>query len=123
MSQGIADGLDAALLVDLQRPKNAEVIVVPLVVRTRTVALLVGDWGDAGLDREAVFHVTAFCGVVSKAFERIIVRRKLEGFVAGSRSGLAGRVDASVPKSQPSPEPPTSDVSSPRPSRRKCRPR
>jgi hypothetical protein len=98
----VPDSLDAELLRDLQRPRNTEVVVVPLVVRTRAVALLVGDCGDAGIDREATDEVGRFSGVVSKAFERIIVRRKLEGFVAGSRktgpegsAERAGHVDAS----------------------------
>jgi hypothetical protein len=96
MGSAPADGLDAALLADLQRPRDTEIVVLPLVVRTRAVALLVGDCGDSGLDRDALDQVTAFCGVVSKAFERIIVRRKLEGFVAGSRSGAAAPADGSM---------------------------
>jgi hypothetical protein len=88
------DGLDAVLLADLQRPRNTEMAVVPIVVRTRAVALLVGDCGEAGIDRTALRQITELCGIVSRAFERIIVRRKLEGFVAGGLGGAAGRVEA-----------------------------
>lgn len=77
-----ADGLDAVLLADLQRPRGVEVAVVPLVVRTRAVAIVIGDCGDAGLDRPGVKEVTTFAAIVGKSLERIIVRRKLEGFVA-----------------------------------------
>ncbi|MGD0679735.1 MAG: HEAT repeat domain-containing protein [Polyangiaceae bacterium] len=91
-----AEGLDAVLLADLERPPNSEVAVVPLVVRTRAVALLVGDCGEAGVDRQGVNEVAAFCAVIGKAFERIIVRRKLEGFIAGSRAGMPGRIDPST---------------------------
>jgi hypothetical protein len=89
-----ADGLDAVLLTDLQRPRDAEMAIVPLVVRTRAVALLVGDCGEAGIDRGSVQQIVAFSGVIGKAFERIIVRRKLDGFIAGSHSTGIGRVDA-----------------------------
>ena len=94
------DGLDAVLLSDLQRPGDAEIAVVPLVVRTRAVALLVGDCADAGIDRDAIQQVFAYARVVGKGFERLIVRRKLEGFVAGSRAsgegGGEGRASAAA---------------------------
>jgi len=94
------DGLDAELLADLQRPASVEIAVLPVVVRTRAVALLVGDCGDTGIDRDALRQIVDFCALVSRAFERIIVRRKLEGFVAGSRGSGQHRFDTSslVPK-------------------------
>ena len=90
------DGLDAVLLADLQRPRDAEMAVIPIVVRTRAVGLLIGDCGDAGIDRPSLRQVTELCGVVSKAFERIIVRRKLDGFIAGARTASSGRVQAAM---------------------------
>ncbi|HEY8087829.1 MAG TPA: hypothetical protein VIF09_08290, partial [Polyangiaceae bacterium] len=101
-----ADGLEAELLADLGRPRAAEIALVPLVVRTRVVAILMGDCGDHGIDRGSLQHVVAFTGVIGKAFERIIVRRKLDGFIAGSKGGDAGRVKpASVPPKKASPPP------------------
>jgi len=91
-----ADGLDAELLADLQRARDAEIAVVPLVVRTRAVAILVGDCGEHGVDRTTVQQIIAFASVIGKAFERIIVRKKLDGFIAGSQGTAAGRVDASL---------------------------
>jgi hypothetical protein len=104
-----ADGLDAVLLADLQRPRDAEMAIVPLVVRTRAVAMLVGDCGDAGIDRGSVQQIATFSGVIGKAFERIIVRRKLDGFIAGSRSTTMGRVDPAqvAPKKPTAPPPPS----------------
>jgi len=97
-----ADGLDGELLADLQRPRSAEIAIVPLVVRTRAVALLVGDCGDASIDRASVQQVIGFSGVIGKAFERLIVRRKLAGFIAGSSKGSSvGRVDASQVEAKP----------------------
>jgi hypothetical protein len=96
IAKAAAEGLDAVLLADLQRARDAEIGVVPLVVRTRAVAILIGDCGDSGIDRASLQQVATFSGVVGKAFERIIVRRKLEGFIAGSREGSAGRVEPST---------------------------
>jgi hypothetical protein len=89
------DGLEGVLLADLQRPRDIEVAFVPLVVRTRTVALLFGDCGPAGIDRANISQVTAFAAEVGKAFERIIVRRKLDGFVAG-KGPAVGKVDVAA---------------------------
>jgi hypothetical protein len=107
VSKAAPDSLDAVLLTDLHRPRDAEMAIVPLVVRTRAVAILIGDCGDAGIDREAVKQVVAFSGTVGKAFERIIVRRKLDGFIAGGAGGresAAGRVSSSMVPSKPSRE-------------------
>jgi hypothetical protein len=73
------EGLDRVLLTDLGRPGRGPVVVVPVVLRTRVVALLYGDSGDAGVDDAAVREVTAFAREVGAAFEKIIVRKKLEG--------------------------------------------
>lgn len=103
------DGLDAVLLSDLQRSRDAEIAMVPLIVRTRAVAVLMGDCGAAGIDKASVQHVVAFAGIIGKAFERIIVRRKLEGFIAGRASGESGRVDpAMVSAKRKSSRPPPS---------------
>ena len=80
------DGLDAVLRADLQRPRDAEMAIVPLVVRTRTVAILLGDCGEAGVEMAGFQQVTEFATVVGGALERIIRRRKLEGFAAGARA-------------------------------------
>jgi hypothetical protein len=84
-------GLDAELMADLQRPRSVEAAFVPVIVRTRAVAVLVGDCGDHGVERTASAQVIAFASVIGKAFERIIVRRKLDGFIAGSKGSAAGR--------------------------------
>lgn len=88
------DGLDAVLLADLQRTTRAKVLVVPIVVRTRAVALFLGDCGELGVDASTANEVATFAAAVGHGFERIIVRRKLHGFIAGSTSSNVGRVDA-----------------------------
>jgi hypothetical protein len=92
VGRAVEGGLDMVLLGDLQRPRDVEVVVLPMVVRTRAVALLVGDCAESGIDREAVQQVLTSARIIGKCFERIIVRRKLEGFVAGSRTPGEGRI-------------------------------
>jgi HEAT repeat protein len=87
-------GIDAVLLGDLDRKLvRSDVIVVPLVVRNRVVALLYGDAAEAGVDRDAVADVVQFAVAAGQAFERLIMRKKLGGFTAGSKDTNAGRVD------------------------------
>jgi hypothetical protein len=104
-----ADGLDAVLLADLHRGREAEMAIVPLVVRTRAVAILIGDCGEAGIERTSVQQVVAFSAVIGKAFERIIVRRKLSGFAAAPGESPSSRVPSSMvpPKARANPAPRT----------------
>ena len=51
------DGLDAVLMSDLSRPGKTLCIVMPVVVRTRVVALLLGDGGETGIDKERLKSV------------------------------------------------------------------
>lgn len=86
ISKAPTDGLDSVLMTDLQRPLDGEIAVVPLVVRTRAVALMLGECGETGVDRDGVGAITSLASSVSQALERIIMRRKLEGFVVGKTS-------------------------------------
>jgi hypothetical protein len=101
VGRALEGGLDMVLLGDLQRPRDVEVAVVPMVVRTRAVALLVGDCAESGIDRDAVQQVLTCARIIGKCFERIIVRRKLEGFVAGSRIPGEGRITPAVSIAEP----------------------
>jgi hypothetical protein len=83
-------GLDPVLLADLQRRTTGEVLVVPVVVRTRVVALFYGDSGDSGVEPASVREVLPFALQIAKAFEKIIVRKKLQGFLASSGGGGGG---------------------------------
>jgi Type II secretion system (T2SS), protein E, N-terminal domain len=110
-----ADGLDAVLLADLQRPRDGRMAVVPVVVRNRVVALLLGDCGDASVERDGLQQVAALSAVVGKALERIIVRRKIEGLAlppgrssdpAALAASPPGPDGSNAPPSQPSQPPP-----------------
>jgi hypothetical protein len=92
------------------------VAVIPVLVRMRAVALLVGDCGEAGIDRGSLREVVDFCGVVRKAFERIILRRKLDGIIAGKRtSGQSRTVDHPSPAATNEEQPVSAEASPPQP--------
>jgi hypothetical protein len=66
------------------------------------VALFLGDPGDHELDRDVVREIGAFASSVGLAFEKLIVRRKLSGFMAGTAGVGTGKIDAGLvsPKSK-----------------------
>lgn len=74
-----SDGLDAVLMSDLGRNGKTVCAVLPVVVRTRVVALLLGDGGETGIDATTLSDVEGIVGQATAAFERVIVRRKLKG--------------------------------------------
>lgn len=86
----VSTGLDGVLLADMGRPVGPPVLVTPVVVRGRTVALLYADNGANGVDAQGAADVVAFCGIVGRTFEQLIVRKKLglpPGSVPRVRSG------------------------------------
>jgi hypothetical protein len=73
------DSLDAELRADLQLGAGGEMAVIPLVVRSRSVALVLGDCGDGGVDNEALDQIGACGTTIGRAFERLIIRKKKDG--------------------------------------------
>lgn len=88
------DGLDAQFIGDLHRGIRAAVAVVPVVVRTRAVAMLYGDAGDVAVTRDAISDVVSFAQLAGQAFEKLILKKKLGGFTGGSASASEGRVSS-----------------------------
>jgi hypothetical protein len=86
------DGLDAVLMSDLGRSGKTVCAVLPVVVRSRVVALLLGDGGETGIDAATLADVDGVVGQATAAFERLIVRRKLRG-----SNMPAGMSDSSAP--------------------------
>ncbi len=91
------DGLDAILMSDLGRPGTSVVVVVPVIVRTRVVALLLGDGGETGIDAQTLSDVEGIIASASAAFERLIVRRKLKGTVPPGTSTSTMPLGMSMP--------------------------
>ena len=83
------DGLDAVLMNDLARSGRTLCVVLPVIVRTRVVALLLGDGGDTGIDATTLADVEGIVTAATAAFERLIVRRKLKGSVQPPAVGSA----------------------------------
>jgi len=71
------EGEDQKLREGLGRKTKASVLVLPIIVRDRTVALLYGDRGDDGVELATVGEVLALAPLCGQALERIILRKKL----------------------------------------------
>jgi hypothetical protein len=102
------EGLDTVMLGDLHRGARAAVAVIPVIVRTRAVAMLYGDAGDSAVLRESIADVVTFATFAGQAFEKLILKKKLGGFTGGSASAAEGRVSsnaasAMAPKSTSNP--------------------
>ena len=96
------DGLDAVLMNDLGRSGKTVCVALPVIVRTRVVALLFGDGGESGIDMATLADVEGIVAAATAAFERLIVRRKLKGSINPGGLGessppRAGGAGASVP--------------------------
>ncbi len=88
-----AEGLDVVLMGDLDRNQGTAILVVPVVVRSRVVALFLGDGGESGVDGASQGEVATCAALVGQSFERLIVRRKLQGFSGASVQPPPARVD------------------------------
>ncbi len=74
------EGLDADLIRDLGREgarPGRSVALLPLLIRTRAVAILFGDDGEADVTLAGLGDVISFTALAARALERILVRKKL----------------------------------------------
>jgi hypothetical protein len=69
-------GLDADLRSDLARPAQHDVLVLPIVMRGRCVAMLYGDDGDRRVEYGEIGDVVAMASLLSAALERVLLRKK-----------------------------------------------
>jgi hypothetical protein len=111
-----ADGLDDVLWKDLQLTKRNPVLVVPVVVGKRVVALLLGDSGEAGPDEGAKKDVASFARHVGHAFQRLIVAKKKS---QQQSRPPAVRHDTEEMKAAPAPETQASPAVEPEPARQR----
>jgi hypothetical protein len=86
-------GLDGVLMADLKRDMRSQVLVIPIVVRSRVVAFFIADDGPAGIDPSSQGEVTTVAALVGREFERLIVRMKLSGFSGDVAAADQRRVD------------------------------
>lgn len=71
------DGLDLSLTKDLKRKAGRIVLLLPIELRGRCLLVLYGDHGNADVTLEDIGDVIAFAPLVTSAFERLIVKKKL----------------------------------------------
>lgn len=72
-----ANALDAEIAGRLGRKAGRAVLLLPVVLRGRTVLLVYGDFGANDVVLEALGGVIAFAPLVGNALEALVVRRKL----------------------------------------------
>lgn len=71
-----ADGLDAVIAADLERPPGGDVLVAPVVVGSRVVAFVYGDDEGSPIVTPEVSEVFAVIAEAGAALARIILRKK-----------------------------------------------
>jgi hypothetical protein len=77
-------GLDGALARDLERRPGPQVLLLPVLVRSRAVLVLYGDHGHRDVQLESIGEVISFVPRVSAALEHLILKRKQRGTASGS---------------------------------------
>lgn len=70
-------GIDARVLGALSRKGVREALVHPIVIRDRVINLLYADNGSEPLAETSVAALAALCGCVARAYERLILERKV----------------------------------------------
>ncbi len=70
------DGLDAVVAIDLERPRSGDVVVAPVVLGKRVVALLYADDAGSSIVTTEVAEVFAVIAEAGTALARMIVRKK-----------------------------------------------
>src|SRR5581483_4522285 len=97
---------DAILLSDLQREGVTKCFVLPIIVRARVVALVYADAGAQGVDPASVREPIEFAKMIGVGFEKIIVRKKLHGFMGPGAPAPESKVEpARVIRKSPIPSP------------------
>lgn len=108
-----ASGLEGGIVQDLARPSGRRVLLLPFLVRGRTVLLLWGDAGDRDVQLDHVGDLIAIGPLVASAIERVVIRRKRESMLPTRAEDLAPLIPPVAPQdSQPIPLASASPVAS-----------
>lgn len=103
----VGEGLDADLIRDLGRASarpDRSVALLPILIRSRVVAILFGDDGEADVTLPGLGDVIAVTALAARALERILVRKKL-GARAPEMSLRPPSAPSSAPKLHARPDP------------------
>ena len=71
-----SEGIDATIARDLRRPSGKSVMVAPVMLRGRAVALLYGDHGDVDVQLSQVGEIISVVPIVERAMGRVLMTRK-----------------------------------------------
>lgn len=69
-------GIEGGVARDLARGAGKKVLVLPLLVKGRTVLFLYGDHGNTDVDLTSIGDVLSFAPLASSALQQVILRRK-----------------------------------------------
>jgi hypothetical protein len=97
-----ATPVHARFLETLGRPSPHAVLILPVRLRSRVVALLYGDNGQRPLPGRLAADLTLFVTHVQLALESLLLRRKVESL---AELGTAESVDLQLPPEPPAPAP------------------
>ena len=92
-----SEGIDVTLARDLKRVAGRQVMVAPIMLRGRAIALLYGDHGDADVELSQVGEIISVVPIIERAMSRVLLTRK-RGH--GSEAAETGR---SLPPVSPKP--------------------
>ena len=71
-----SEGIDVTIARDLKRVAGRKVLVIPIMLRGRAVAILYGDHGDVDVELGQVGEIIAIVPLVERAMGRVLVSRK-----------------------------------------------
>ena len=71
-----SEGIDATISRDLRRSSGKSVMVAPVMLRGRAVALLYGDHGDADVQLSQVGEIISVVPIVERTMSRVLLTRK-----------------------------------------------
>jgi len=91
----------AQTLLSLGRRPPLPALLLPLVLRDRTVAMLYGDAAGKPIDVGLLGELSTLSGAASRAFQRLILKQRVEksgggGEFKASAGGAAGKVNAAA---------------------------
>ncbi|HSC86313.1 MAG TPA: hypothetical protein VLC09_03550, partial [Polyangiaceae bacterium] len=97
-----ASGLEGGVAHDLGRQTGRRVLLLPVVLRGRSVMLLYGDHGQADVDAGSIGEVIALAPAIAHAFERVLMERKRNSVVPTSAASLGKMVGVPAAPKAPS---------------------
>ena len=101
LRRGARDGMDAVIASDLDRAQEGHMVVLPVVVGKRVVALLYGDDAKETMSLADLGDVLAIGTLTGAALARIIVRRKNKAVPGGHAESEASSTKSATPSERP----------------------